>query len=140
MTLESLEKLHDKKVNILGTEYTIKIGVADKESKNIVNKQLGVQEAAMLTEVYLKEIWVNYNYYLPDDAWQCFPKNNPAIDEDLTHELYHAFLFESGLDVCTDNYGCENGWARNEIMVDWLAKQFSKIAKVRKELGIKNEV
>lgn len=33
--------------------------------------------------------------------------------------IIHAFLHESGLDVCS--------WAHNEEMVDWLAIQFPKL-------------
>lgn len=43
------------------------------------------------------------------------------------HELIHAFLFESGLDV--------NSWAYNEELVDWISIQFPKIAKAFDEAG-----
>lgn len=38
----------------------------------------------------------------------------------IRHELVHAFLFESGLGACSE-------WAQNEEMVDWIARQFSKL-------------
>ena len=41
----------------------------------------------------------------------------------LRHEIVHAFLLESGLDFCTT----AETWARNEEMVDWLARQGEKI-------------
>lgn len=41
----------------------------------------------------------------------------------LRHEIVHAFLLESGLDCCTT----AETWARNEEMVDWLARQGEKI-------------
>lgn len=37
----------------------------------------------------------------------------------LRHELIHAFLYESGL--------CENSWAANEEIIDWIASQFPKL-------------
>lgn len=39
----------------------------------------------------------------------------------IRHELLHAFLFESGLDV--------SSWAASEEIVDWIAIQFPKIVK-----------
>lgn len=55
-------------------------------------------------------------------------RNKPGSMEDLTkykkkvirHELIHAFLHESGLNV--------NSWAENEEIVDWIALQFLKMA------------
>ena len=47
----------------------------------------------------------------------------------MRHELIHAFLFESGL--------AENSnWARNEEMVDWIARQFPKMAKTFQEVKV----
>lgn len=40
----------------------------------------------------------------------------------VRHEIVHAFMFESGLDVCSD-------WGRNEELVDWIALQIPKMAK-----------
>lgn len=42
--------------------------------------------------------------------------------EVIRHELIHAFLYESGLDKCTQ-------WACNEELVDWIAIQFPKLLK-----------
>lgn len=49
----------------------------------------------------------------------------------LRHEIIHAFLYESGLG---DNFE-HNRLGQEETMVDWIALQFPKIAKVFKELG-----
>lgn len=51
----------------------------------------------------------------------------------LRHEIIHAFLNESGL---KDSTSSSDIWSRNEEMVDWLAIQFPKIAKVYEQLGI----
>lgn len=139
MTLKAFEALDGKTVSVLGTDYTIRISVADEGSKNVVAKTLGHQSASMLTQLFLKEIWCDINAYIDDGESQVFGKDIRAIDEDLTHELYHAFYFESGLDICTDTDGCSNGWVRNETMIDWNAKQFHKISKARRELGIKDQ-
>lgn len=50
--------------------------------------------------------------------------------EILRHEILHAFLYESGLDACSN--GTDN-WATNEEMVDWFAIQAPKIFKVYRE-------
>ena len=47
----------------------------------------------------------------------------------IRHELIHAFLFESGLDINSD-------WARNEEIVDWIAIQSPKLSKLFTQLGI----
>lgn len=48
----------------------------------------------------------------------------------LRHEIIHAYLFESGLDVnCTVN----GSWATDEEVVDWFALQSPKILKTFKE-------
>lgn len=47
----------------------------------------------------------------------------------LRHEIIHAFLYESGLDSCSD-------WATNEEIVDWIAIQFPKLLASFKEVGV----
>lgn len=42
------------------------------------------------------------------------------------HEIIHAFLYESGLDVNSD-------WGTDETLVDWIALQFPKMVKAFKE-------
>lgn len=51
--------------------------------------------------------------------------NNPVhMKHVMTHEIIHAFCYESGLDVET--------WANNEEIIDWIALQLEKIHKVNK--------
>lgn len=133
MTIEKLGNLNDKKFYILGEEWTIK--VVSTEDKNPIAKILKVQNASMLTQLYKKEIWVGIDNYVSTDETQQMPNNNPAIDQDLTHELYHAFYYESGLDSCA-MLPEDEAWPRNETMIDWNAKMFPKILKVRRTLGI----
>lgn len=133
MTIEKLGNLNDKKFYILGEEWTIKI--VDTEDKSPIAKILKVQNASMLTQLYKKEIWVGIDNYVSTDETQQMPNNNPAIDQDLTHELYHAFYYESGLDSCA-MLSEDEAWPRNETMIDWNAKMFPKILKVRRALGI----
>lgn len=51
----------------------------------------------------------------------------------LRHEIIHAFLYESGLDINSHDI---DQWARDEEMVDWMAIQFPKMNKIFIELGI----
>ena len=53
----------------------------------------------------------------------------------LRHEIYHAFMGESGLRFNTNTV---KSWATNEEMIDWLAIQYPKIHKVFKQLNIEN--
>lgn len=51
----------------------------------------------------------------------------------LRHEILHAYLFESGLDACSNE---PESWARNEEMVDWFAIQTPKLYKTFLALDI----
>lgn len=133
MTIEKLGNLNDKKFYILGEEWTIKIVNTDEKSS--IAKILKAQNASMLTQLYRREIWVSVNDYISTDESQQMPNNNPAIDQDLTHELYHAFYYESGLDSSA-MLPEDEAWPRNETMIDWNAKMFHKILKARRDLGI----
>ena len=48
------------------------------------------------------------------------------------HEIIHAFLFESGLDVSSVK---AESWATNEEMVDWIAIQMPKIIAAMEKAG-----
>jgi hypothetical protein len=100
-----------KKVNVLGTTYTIK-------------------EANERTDPKLKEC----DGYCDDTIKLCVVQDlkekdlmsKSRLDEYkkkvIRHELVHAFLFESGL-------GENSDWASNEEAVDWIASQFPKMFK-----------
>lgn len=115
------------KVNILGTEYTIKIlkiseceemkkehwaGCCNEESKEIILADLN-EEA--------------YFPYMNDKEKQTFHKKI------LRHEITHAFFNESGLSDSSSIF--DGGWAKNEEMVDWFAIQSPKIFKAFREVG-----
>ena len=46
----------------------------------------------------------------------------------IRHEINHAFMYESGLDIHSD-------WGRNEQLIDWLAIQIPKIMKIYTEIN-----
>ena len=110
--------MQDKKVNILGSEYTIKYdvpyeqmpegsdGIMDYSIKTIKIAEL-VQEKDSVRDLqlYMKQV--------------------------VRHEIIHAFLYESGLWSNSNSSDC---WALNEEMVDWFAKQFPKLAAAFREV------
>ena len=104
------------KVNVLGIEYSI------SESNEKDNPKLRSKDGYMDSST--KECVVDKM----EDTGEPELKNNLAEYKKgvKRHELIHAFLFESGLDVCSK-------WAKNEEMVDWIAIQFPKMLKAFKE-------
>lgn len=104
------------KVNVLGTEYNLiesneanderlkgKDGYCDTSTKECVVDEMQVTEPGMKKNL---------------------PEYKKAV---IRHELIHAFLYESGLDICS--------WAENEELVDWIAIQFPKMLKAFMEAG-----
>lgn len=109
-----------KKINILGTEYTVI--TANAEEKPKLNKCDGYMDYSN------KEIVVGI-----------FESNENSI-ADLTvyskkvmrHEIIHAFLYESGL---WENSGSTEAWGQDETITDWFAIQSPKIFKAFEEVG-----
>ena len=105
------------KINILGQEYEVKIQNEEENPK--------LKKADGVCEIYSKEIIV---CDVQEDE-ETFNNMQEYRNKVLRHEIIHAFIHESGLDVMSD-------WARNEEMVDFFAYQIPKIAKLFKELEI----
>lgn len=95
-------------INILGTEYTL------TESNEDLDPKLVGRDGYCDTST--KECVVDEMNDTSADAKRNLPEYKKTVKR---HELIHAFLHESGLDVCS--------WATNEEMVDWLAIQFPKL-------------
>lgn len=110
-----------KEVNILGETYSIYYNSRKKD--NTLETKDGY------TDNYSKKIVINTTF---SEDWDV-----QDIDiyqkKVLRHEIVHAYLYESGLDV---NSNKAYSWAENEEMVDWFAIQAPKIIKTYKELGI----
>ena len=103
--------MQDFKVNILGSEWSMKFG-NEKEYPNLTN-------ADGYIDLSTREIVV-------DDM-------EASQKQVVRHEIIHAFLLESGLD---SNSNSADSWAVNEEMVDWFAIQSPKIFKVFNELKL----
>ena len=109
-----------KKINILGTDYTIKRQTKEDNSK--------LENAFGFCEQYSKEIVVDTFVEQKNDT-MCVNNFEEFEKKVLRHEIIHAFLGESGLKSNSD-------WAENEEMVDWFAIQAPKLFKAFKELDL----
>ena len=114
-----------KKINVLGTIYTI-------EYKDIADDDK-LDEMEGYTDLYKKHIVIGKLEQRSYFAGESEEKLNKVKNKILRHEIVHAFLFESGLD---SNSNKSYAWADNEEMVDWFAIQSPKIFKIYKELDI----
>ena len=102
------------KINVLGTYYSL------TEANEQTDERLKGKDGYCDTST--KECVVESMEFADSNAKANLPEYKKSVKR---HELIHAFLFESGLDMCS--------WADNEEMVDWLASQFPKLAKAFEE-------
>ena len=110
------------KVNVLSTVYRIKY-VPSLDGR-------GGE-----TDFYTKEIRISEQEDVPAE----FKTDNLKEMQKcvLRHELIHAFLYESGLDMCSTAH---DAWAVNEEMIDWMAIQMPKIMAAYESVTNKNVV
>lgn len=114
-------------VNVLGTEYKI---LFQKISENEVlrkNHWAGCCNEC-LHEIVIADM--TEEEYFPDMTNE---EKNEYKKRTLRHEIIHAFLNESGLTANT--LITQDGWAKNEEMVDWIAVQFPKIIEAFKSVS-----
>lgn len=102
----------ERKVSILGTEYTIRQGLKSEECDGKAGP-------------YRKSIQIcDDKDFLDDDS---APEEKAARKKEvLRHEIVHCFFFESG----------EEEWSFDEKLVSWFAIQSPKIFKIYQELDI----
>lgn len=104
-----------KKVNVLGTEYTVVESTVDKDAS--LEGRDGYCDTS-IKKCVIDEMQDNDPFA---------KKNLPAYKKSvIRHELIHAFLYESGLDCCSY-------WTQEEEFVDWVALQFPKLLQAFKE-------
>lgn len=115
----------EKKIEILGTTYTVRLNVPVAEDKSLEDRmgycQPSVQRIAVAS---LDDI----------DGWkdESDESKRRITATTLRHEVLHAFMAESGL---WSNSLDAGAWSMNEEMIDWFAIQWPKISKVFSELG-----
>ena len=102
--------MNDRKINILGSEWTIK---EQSETENELLKNC---------DGYCD--WTTKEIVIEREINGTLSDMQQYIKKVTRHEIIHAFLFESGLSECS---GEAEAWATNEEMVDWFARQGSKI-------------
>lgn len=117
-----------RKINILGTAYTIEYKEYEEDTKFKDNGW-----AAYICE-QSKKIVIGKMSTFPDNQEESEYVCQEAEKGNLRHELIHAFLSESGLSSNSSQF--EGPWALNEEMVDWFAMQSIKIFDVFEKLGI----
>lgn len=115
------------KVNILGTEYTIKI-VKISECELLHENNWSGSCNSITKEILIGD--TNEEKYF---GKMTDKEKELTTKEIIRHEIIHAFLNESGLQDSSMQY-C-NAWAKNEEMVDWIAIQFPKMLEVFKKVG-----
>ena len=109
-------------VNILGTKYKIE-GYKPEEDQMLTDRKLvGFCDSTLKI--------IKYTIWHDDETYNKYYGGDPTAIKDenevIRHEILHAFLYESGLGICS----CEcDAWAKNEEMVDWFAIQSPKIFK-----------
>lgn len=107
------------KVNVLGTEYEIISDATASEYPILESHADGFCDFST-KKILIAEM-------KPDDYSM---KDLKFYEKKVVrHELVHAFLYESGLDVNSE-------WARNEEIVDWIALQFPKMNKAFEEMKV----
>lgn len=94
------------KLNVLGTEYDVSYRKRDGDEK--------LEDADGYTEPYSKKIVIE-DIVPNSKTVENIEKYKMRV---LRHEIVHAFLIESGMDV---------EWANNEEVVDWIAMQIPKM-------------
>lgn len=116
--------MQDFKVNILGSEWNVKFG-NEEEYPNL-------KEMDGYTDSSTKKIIVDD---MKASQGQIGAKSDLGSYQKqvVRHEIFHAFLSESGLESCSNK---TESWATNEEMVDWFAIQSPKIFKVFNELEL----
>lgn len=97
------------KINILGTDYSIKL-IKDKDESMKASRSDGYVDTSV------KDVVVQDSRHLKGGSYQ--DDQTVYFKHLMRHELIHAFVYESG------NKGAD--WNMEE-MVDWLAMQFPKM-------------
>lgn len=107
-------------VSILGTVYSITYTTEDKDER--------LKTCDGYADWTVKRIVVD-NFEPKPNNWEDCGAYKRKV---LRHEIVHAFMFESGLHENT----CESSaWAKNEEMIDWMARQHEKLHKAFEEAG-----
>ena len=103
------------KINVLGTDYEVILNAKEEDYPNL-------EDADGYCDFTVKKIVVAE--MLDDDTGSNVEYYQQKV---IRHEIVHAFMYESGLDVCSE-------WGRDETLIDWIAIQSPKMTKLFDEL------
>ena len=103
-------------IDILGTKYELSTATQREDSRLV--------GSAGYCDGSAKKIVLASD--LDDGSIDVTDDLKSAQDKITRHEVIHAYFHESGLD----------GYAENELIVDWIALQFPKILKTFEQLGV----
>lgn len=109
-----------QKVNVLGTEYTIKMDVPQEDMP---------LDSDGCIDPSIKTIMI-VDFGEPDK--NSIKDLESYKKETLRHEIVHAFLYESGL---WSNSGNVKAWGHSEEITDWIALQFPKMLQAFIDVG-----
>lgn len=116
--------MQDFKVNILGSEWSVKFG--SEEEYPSLAKMDGYTDSS-IREIVVDDMKASKGQIESKADLESYQRRV------IRHEIVHAFLFESGLDSNSNN---TESWATDEEMVDWFAIQSPKIFKAFNELKL----
>jgi len=111
------------KISILGTEYEL---ILKDENDDPAFKECGGYRDAFAKQIVIAD-------FKPDGSPMETKNLRAAVNQNIRHEIVHAFLYESGLHANAVRYNGE--WSDNEEMVDWFAIQGPKIYAAWQEAG-----
>lgn len=107
------------KINVLGEEYTLE--------RACISDDKALETLSGYCDSSVRKIVVR-GYSDRENTHFDVKDIENVIQKTIRHEIVHAFLVESGLDI-------ESEWATNEETVDWIALQLPKIYRACQEAG-----
>lgn len=107
------------KINILGTDYEVVLNAQEKDYP-ILEGADGYCDFAVKRIVVAEML----------DEEDAGSNVEYCQQKVIRHEIVHAFMYESGLDVCSE-------WGRDETLIDWIAIQSPKMIMLFEELEVK---
>lgn len=107
------------KINVLGTEYEVILNAKEEDYPDLEDSDgycdFAIKKIVVAEMVSDEDTGGNLEYYK---------------QKVIRHEIVHAFMYESGLGVCSE-------WGQDETLVDWIAIQSPKMMKLFEELEVK---
>lgn len=107
------------KINVLGTDYEVVLNAKEEDYPDL-------KDSDGYCEFMIKKI-VIAAMNPEDDSVEALEYYRQKV---MRHEVVHAFMYESGLDICSE-------WGRDETLIDWIAIQSPKMMKLFEELEVK---